>query len=185
MTATPSNHERGPDSRRSDGSHDRRGDEDMDPEGTARREAFHTYTDNEYGYQLTYPADWIVETESSGGATFDDRTNSAGATVSVDEDIQVTLAEYVAGFLADLTDDKHVRAMECLNRRDIALESGEIGRAIDYAYLSVPRGERWRFTYLFVLDGATGYILGVDWNDDDTLDDLAARIVESFAVKTS
>lgn len=56
---------------------------------------------------------------------------------------------------------------------------------IDCAYWSVPDGERWRLTYLFVREGETGYVLGVDWNDDDGLDELAARIVESFAVETN
>ncbi|ELY63211.1 hypothetical protein C492_07330 [Natronococcus jeotgali DSM 18795] len=145
--------------------------------------AFETYADDAYGFRLAYPADWLVETEPAGGASFTDPRSSAGATVSIDEDLDLTLADYVAAFLKSLAVDEHVRVLEALDRRDVALEGGGTGRAIEYSYLS--DGERWRLTYLFVRAGERGYVLGVDWNDDNDLDDLAAWIVESFAVETT
>lgn len=144
---------------------------------------FEAYADGAYGFRLAYPADWLVETEPAGGASFTDPRSSAGATVSIDEDLDLTLADYVATFLEVLADDEHVRALEALDRRNVALESGETGRAIEYTYRS--NEECWRLTYLFVRVGERGYVLGVDWNDDDDLDDLAARIVESFTVETT
>lgn len=143
---------------------------------------FKAYVDNAYGFRLAYPADWLVEMESTGGASFDDPRGSAGATVSIDDGLDCTLAGYVDAFLDALADDEHVRALEALDRREVALEGGGTGRAIEYAYLS--DGERWRLTYLFVRAGKRGYVIGVDWNDEDDLDDLAVRIVESFALGT-
>lgn len=154
-------------------------------DGAGSTPPLETYADDEYGYRLAYPTTWSAKTEPAGGASFDDRTGSAGATVSVDEGVALTLAEYVADFLETLEADEHVRAIERLERRDRFLENGETWRVIDCAYWSVPDGERWRLTYLFVREGETGYVLGVDWNDDDGLDELAARIVESFAVETN
>ncbi len=147
--------------------------------------SFETYADDEYCYRLAYPTAWSAQTEPAGGASFDDRTSSAGATVSVDEGVALTLADYVAGFLEALATDEHIRAIERLGRRDVFLGTGGTGRVVDYAYWGEPDGERWRLTYLFVREGGTGYVLGVDWNDDDGLDELAARIVESFAVETN
>ncbi|WP_137289178.1 hypothetical protein [Natronorubrum halophilum] len=169
--------------RATDGRADGNSDEGMD--GTGSISSFETYADDEYGYRLAYPATWSAKAEPAGGTSFDDRTGSAGATVSVDEGGDLTLADYVAGFLETLAADEHVRAIERLDRRDVFLESGGMGRVVDYAYWGEPDGERWRLTYLFVREGETGYVLGVDWNDDDGLDELAARIVESFAVETN
>ncbi|MGQ5518005.1 hypothetical protein [Halococcus saccharolyticus] len=144
---------------------------------------FRTHTDDEYGYRVTYPADWTVEPEAPGGASFGARVGSAGAVVYVDEDLNLTLGEYVAAFVDDLAADGHVQALEALDRRDIALESGETGRAVEYAYRNGMCDEYWQLAYLFVLDGTTGYTLGVDWNDDDRLEAVAAQIIESFALK--
>lgn len=155
----------------------------MDGAGTTP--PFETYADDEYGYRLAYPTTWSAKAEPAGGASFDDRTGSAGATVSVDEGVTLTLADYVADFLEVLEADEHVRAIERLERRDSSHETGETGQVIDCAYWSVPDGERWRLTYRFVREGGTGYVLGVDWNADDGLDELAARIVESFVVETN
>ncbi|WP_207587221.1 hypothetical protein [Halomontanus rarus] len=166
-----------------DGRADGTDDDGMDGAGSIP--AFETYADDEYGYRLAYPTTWSAKTEPAGGASFDDRTGSAGATVSVDDGVDLTLADYVAGFLETLAADEHVRAIERLDRRDVFLENGGTGRVVDYAYWGEPDGERWRLTYLFVREGETGYVLGVDWNDDDGLDELAARIVESFAVETN
>ena len=171
------------DRRTGDGRADGIGDDGMDRAGSIP--AFETYADDEYGYWLAYPTTWSAKTEPAGGASFDDRAGSAGATVSVDEGVDLTLTDYVAGFLKALAADEHVRAIEALDRRDISLKTGGKGRVIDYAYRGEPDGDRWRLTYLFVREGATGYVLGVDWNDDDGLDELAARIVESFVVDTN
>ncbi len=154
-------------------------------DGVGSTPPFETYADDEYGYRLAYPTTWSAKTEPAGGASFDDRTGSGGATVSVDEGVTLTLADYVADFLEALEVDEHVRTIERLERRDSVLETGETGQVIDYAYWAEPDGERWRLTYRFVREGKTGYVLGVDWNDDDGLDELAARIVESFAVETN
>lgn len=143
--------------------------------------SFKAYEDNAYGFGLAYPADWLVETEPVGGVAFNDPRGSAGATVSIDEHLDCTLADYVTTFLEALADDEHIRALEALDRRDIALRGGRTGHAIEYAYLS--DGGRWRLTYLFVRVSERGYVLGVDWNDDDDFDDLATRIVESFTVE--
>lgn len=145
---------------------------------------FKTYTDNEYGYRVAYPAEWLVEAEPTGGASFGTRGSSAGAVVYVDEGLALTLGEYVAAFLDDLVADEYVRTVEVLDRRDIALEAGETGRVVEYAYRNAC-DERWQLAYLFVLDGTTGYTLGVDWNDADRLEAVAARIVESFALRAS
>ncbi|QLK27745.1 hypothetical protein HYG81_09135 [Natrinema zhouii] len=169
--------------RASAGRTDGAGDDEMD--GVGPTPTFEMYADDEYGYRLAYPTTWSAKTEPAGGVSFDDRTSSAGATVSVDEGVALTLAEYVADFLEALETDEHIRAIERLERRDRFLENGETGQVIDCAYWSVPDGERWRLTYLFVREGGNGYVLGVDWNDDDGLDELAARIVESFAVETN
>lgn len=163
----------------SDGRDGRDGDDRDEPNEDT---TFRTYADEEYGYRLVYPTDWVVEAEPSGGASFDAREGSAGAVVDVDEGIDLTLAEYVAAFLDELDSDEHVRALECLDRRDIALDGGGTGRVVEYTYLSGSRDERWRLTYLFACDGATGYTLGVDWNEADRLEEVAARIVESFAI---
>lgn len=167
------------DDRRTDGV----GAEERDGGGSTS--AFETYVDDEYGYRLAYPAGWTVETESTGGASFDDPQRSAGSTVSVDDDVNLTLAAYVDAFLDAIVADDHVRALERLDRRDVALEGGRTGRVIEYAYRSEPDTERWRLTYLFALTDGTGYVLGVDWNDDEEIDDLATRIVESFVVETN
>lgn len=86
-----------------------------------------TYADDEYGYRLAYPTTWSAKREPAGGASFDDRTGSAGATVSVDEGVALTLAEYVADFLETLEADEHVRAIERLERRDRFLGNGGDG----------------------------------------------------------
>ena len=166
---------------RSDSSEDRTDDgaDEDDSDGTMR---YRTYTDDEYDYRVVYPADWTVEAEPPGGASFGAQVGSAGAVVYIDEGINLTLGEYVAAFLDDLAADEHVRAVEALDRRDIMLESGGTGRAVEYAYQNGTVDERWRLMYLFVLDGTTGYTLGVDWNDTDRLEAVAARIVESFAL---
>lgn len=153
-----------------------------DTDEAAGETTFETYRNDEYGYRIAYPADWSVEAESGGGTSFDDPRSSAGATVSLDVRVGITPVKYVKSFLGDLTADEHVRALEIRDRRELALNDGECERAIDGAYATEPRGERWRLTYLFVLDGEAGYVVGVDGNDGDGLDDLATRIVESFAV---
>ncbi|MFC4989032.1 MULTISPECIES: hypothetical protein [Saliphagus] len=146
---------------------------------TARVE---TYVDDEYGYRLVYPADWRVEAEPAGGASFDDPRGSAGATVTVDDGVDCTLTAYVAAFLDALEADDHIGSLEALDRRDVALEGGRTASVVEYAYRS--DGERWRLTYLFALAEGTGYVLGVDWNDEDDLDELATRVAESFALET-
>ncbi|EMA52714.1 hypothetical protein C450_09603 [Halococcus salifodinae DSM 8989] len=153
-----------------------------DEDGSDGELTFKTYTDDEYGYQVTHPVDWTVEPEAPGGASFGARVGSAGAVVYVDEGLDLTLGEYVAAFIDGLAADEHVRAVEALDRRDIALESGETGRAVEYAYRNGMCDQRWQLAYLFVLDGTTGYTLGVDWNDDDRLEAVAVRIIESFAL---
>lgn len=155
----------------------------VDEDGSNGELTFRTYTDDEYGYRVVYPTDWTVEPEPPGGASFGAQVGSAGAAVYVDEGLDLTFGEYVAAFIDDLAADKHVRAIEALDRRDIALESGEIGRAVEYTYQNGICDEHWQLAYLFVLDGTTGYTLGVDWNDDDDrLEAVAARIIESFAL---
>ncbi|WP_231188365.1 hypothetical protein [Haladaptatus sp. DYF46] len=159
-------------------------DHESDCAGSNGKMTFRTYTDDEYGYRIAYPAEWLVEAEPTGGASFGTRRGSAGAVVYVDEGLALTLGEYVAAFLDELAADEYVRAVEALNRRDVALEAGGTGRAVEYAYRNA-FDERWRLAYLFVLDGTTGYTLGVDWNDADRLEAVAARIVESFALGAS
>lgn len=159
----------------------RRADDEAAGEETV---AFETYRNDEYGYRIAYPETWSVEGESGGGVSFDDPAGPAGATVSIDAGVGMTLVEYVESFLEEFATDEHIRAFEIRDRRELALVGGGCGRAIDCAYASEPRGERWRLTYLFVRVGETGYVAGVDWNDGDVLDDLATRIVESFAVGT-
>lgn len=161
---------------------ERAGDDGAGGGRSTKPTAFETYADDEYGYRLAYPREWLVETEPMGGASFDDPRGPAGATVSIDDGLDLTLAGYVDAFLDALADDEHVRALEALDRREVALKGGGTGRAIEYAYLS--DGERWRLTYLFVCAGERGYVIGVDWNDEDDLDELAVRIVESFVLGT-
>lgn len=168
---------------RSDSSKDRiDSDSGANKDGAREIMAYRTYTNNEYGYRVTYPAEWTVEEETPGGVSFDARVGSAEAVVYVDEGLDCILGEYVAAFTDDLSADEYIRAIETLDRRDIALESGETGRVVECAYRNKMYDERWRLTYLFVLDGTTGYTLGVDWNADDQLEAIAIRIIESFAL---
>jgi hypothetical protein len=146
---------------------------------------YRTYSDDEYGYHIAYPAEWFVESEPPGGASFGTHQGSAGAVVYVDEGLDLTLGEYVAAFLDDLAADEYVSEVEALDRRDVALESGETGRAVEYAYRNGMCDERWRLAYLFVRDGTTGYTLGVDWNDADPFREIAVRVVESFALSAT
>lgn len=151
----------------------RRAERGTREQGTKPTLAFETYADDAYGYRLVHPAGWVVDGEPVGGASFSDPRGSAGATVSVDEGLDLTLGAYVAGFLEALAADEHVRA----------LEDRWMGRVIDYAYLGAPDGERWRLTYLFVRAGERGYVLGIDWKDEEGFDDDAVRIAESFALE--
>ena len=162
-----------------DGTEDNGG---TDGEQSGGKMTYRTYTDDEYGYRLAYPAEWFVEGEPTGGTSFGTHEGSAGAVVYVDEGLDLTLREYVGAFLNDLAADDHVRETEALDRRDIALDGGGAGRVVEYAYWNELCDERWRLAYLFVLDGTTGYTFGVDWNDADSFREIAVRIVESFAL---
>lgn len=147
-------------------------------------ESFTTYTNAEYGYRLAYPDDWLIEAELPGDASFGARdVSDAGAVVIVDERVDA-LEAYVEAFMDDLRADEHVHTFEPATRRDVQLESGQPGQIIECPYLADSPAETWRLMYLFtVVDGTTGYTVGVDWNDADPLREIAARILESFTVE--
>lgn len=146
---------------------------------------FSSSSDEEYGYSLRYPAEWIVEADESRRASFDPRRGPMGATVDVDKEIDLTLAEYVATLLNGLVADELGYVLECLDRRDIALDGRGVRRVVAYTYLSRMCNERWYLASLFVCDGKAGCTVGVDWNDADWLEAIAARIVESFALEAT
>jgi hypothetical protein len=150
-----------------------------DEDGTALR----MYTDDEYGYSLAYPADWAVEPDSGGGATFEAPRSAAGATVFVEES-GLTPEASAAAFLDDLAADEHVHARELLAQQDVRLESGQTGQVVECAYVGDSH-ERWRLSYLFVRADDTGYTLGIDWNDTSEFDATATAMVESFTLGAS
>lgn len=118
-------------------------------------------------------------TASAGASTAD-----VGAVVFVDRKLAVrgspSLQAYVAAFLDELRDDAHVHSLEVQSRRDVTLSGEWQGQVVECAYVGEGPAERWRLLYLFVVDGDTGYTVGVDWNDALPVGDLAATIVGSF-----
>lgn len=143
-----------------------------------------TYTDEERGYSVDYPADWSVETDADGGATFEDATSTAGAVVFVDENCRDDLAAYAERFHGDLVADDHVHGLERLDRRPVRLPSGHRGRVVECSYIGDAPDERWRLTYLFVIADDTGYTVGVDWAVETGFEGVARTVVESFALAT-
>jgi hypothetical protein len=150
-----------------------------DEDGTALR----TYTDDEFGYSLAYPADWSVEPDLNGGTTFEAPRSAAGAAVFIEEN-RLTPEAAAAAFLDDLAADEHVHARELLAQQDVRLESGQTGRVVECTYADDSR-KRWRLSYLFVRADGTGYTLGIDWNDTSEFDATATAMVESFTLGAS
>ncbi|WP_049902760.1 hypothetical protein [Halococcus agarilyticus] len=144
--------------------------------------AFATYTDEEYGYTVSYPADWSAGVDAGGGATFEDPASTAGAVVFVDENVERDVAAYAERFEAELAADDHVHDVERLDRRTVWLPSGHRGRAVEYRYVGGAPDERWRLTYLFVVAGTAGYTVGVDWAADIDFEAVAWTVVESFSL---
>lgn len=152
------------------------------PDSTDSDERFTMYTDEEYGYRVAYPTEWSVETEPTGGASFGALAPSdAGAVVFVDEPVE-SLQSYVEEFMTDLRADEHVHVSEPVTQRDVCLKGGHRGQVIECPYVGDTPTKTLRFVYLLAVVGGTGYTVGVDWNDDDSLDDVATHVVESFAV---
>lgn len=145
--------------------------------------AFRTYTDSEYGYSVAYPADWSVESDSGGGATFETSRSAAGAAVFVEEHGLSPVAS-AAAFLDELAADEHIRALEPLAQRDTRLQSGQTGRIIECTYVG-DSCDQWRLMYLFARRDDTGYTLGIDWDDATGLDAMATMMVKSFALKAT
>ncbi|PSP69219.1 hypothetical protein BRC80_11825 [Halobacteriales archaeon QH_9_66_26] len=143
--------------------------------------AFATYTDEEYGYTVSYPADWSAGADAGGGATFEDPTSMAGAVVFVDEGVERDVAAYAERFEAEFAADDNVHDVELLDRRTVWLPSGHRGRAVECRYVGGAPDERWRLTYLFVVAGTTGYTVGVDWDADIDFEAAARTVIESFA----
>jgi hypothetical protein len=143
-----------------------------------------THTGNEYRYSLVYPADWSVEPDLDGGATLEGSRIAAGAAVFVEEDVELTSKASAAVFLDELDADKHVHALELVTQEDVRLRSGQTGQLLECVYVS-DSYERWRLLYLFVCDNDTGYTLGIDWNDNNTIEfeTTATAMIESFALK--
>ena len=155
--------------------------------GTVSRDEaeFVTYTDEEYGYTISYPADWSAGADAGGGATFEDPTSMAGAVVFVDEDVERDVAAYAEHFEAEFAADDHVHDVERLDRRTVWLPSGHRGRAVECRYVGGDPDERWRLTYLFVVAGTIGYTVGVDWDVDVDFEAVARTVIESFALTTN
>lgn len=151
---------------------------DRDEDGTVLR----TYTDDEYGYRIAYPADWTVELDSGGGVTFEAPRSAAGAAVFVRENRLAPTAA-AAAFLAELDADEYVHALKLLTQRDVQLKSGQTGQVVEYTYTGDSH-ERWRLAYLFVGDEDIGYTLGIDWRATTEFDSCAAAILESFTFQT-
>lgn len=145
-----------------------------------------TYTDNEYGYSLAYPADWSVAPDLDGGATLETSRNAAGVAVFVEEDVGLTPKAFAAVFLDELDTDKHIHALELVTQEDVRLRSGQTGQLLECVYVS-DSYERWRLVYLFVCDNDTGYTLRIDWNDNDTteFETTATAMIKSFALKAA
>lgn len=143
---------------------------------------FVTYADEEYGYTVSYPADWSAGADAGGGATFEDPTSMAGAVVLVDEGVERDVATDAERFEAELAADDHVHDVERLDRRTVWLPSGHRGRAVECRYVGGAPDERWRLTYLFVVAGTTGYTVGVDWDADIDFEAVARTVIESFTL---
>lgn len=152
------------------------------PDDVDSDEKFTMYTDEEYGYRVAYPTEWSVVLEPTRGASFGALAPSdAGAVVFVDESVE-NLHSYVEEFMTDLRADEHVHVSEPVTQRDVCLKGGHRGRVIECPYIGDTPTKTLRFVYLFAVVDGTGYTVGVDWNDDDSLDDVAAYVVESFAL---
>lgn len=145
--------------------------------------ALRTYTDDEYGYSLAYPADWTVELDSGGGATFEAPRSAVGAAVFVEES-RLTPAASAAAFLAELDADEYIHALELLAQRKRQLESGQTGWIVECTYAGDSH-EQWRLAYLFVCAADTGYTLGIDWNAAAEFEECAAAILESFTLQAN
>ena len=158
-----------------------RGAERADGRAAAKDTELATYTDEEHGYRLEYPANWSVEADAGGATTFRDVASRTGAVVVV-ESVNGDLATYVEAFRATLAADDHVHDLEQLDRRTVMLPGGHRGRVVECAYVGDEPDERWRLTYLFVVTGTTGYTVGVDWAADADCEAVARTVVESFAL---
>lgn len=146
--------------------------------------ALATYTNEEYGYSLDYPDGWSVEIDAGGGVTFEDTTSMAGAVVFLDTNSSDDLATYADRFQTNLAADDHVHDLERLDRRTVRLPSSHRGRIVECAYVGDTPDERWRLTYLFVVDDDTGYTVGIDWTADTGFEEIARTVVESFTLTT-
>lgn len=149
---------------------------------TAGDATLSTYSNEEYGYSLAYPADWSVEPDSDGGATFAAPQSAAGAAVFVEKH-EHTPATAAAAFLDELAADEHVHALELLAQRETVLQSGQPGHVVECTYAG-DSSVRWWLAYLFAREADTGYTVGVDWNDD-AVTATASAILESFALGAS
>ena len=167
---------------------DRPGGEDTNPAletdgGTGGKtdEAFRTYTDDEYGYTLAYPADWSVEPDPDGGVTFEAPESTVGVTVFVERGARLTPEASAEAFLAELRTDEHVRALELAAPRSVRSKTDQTAALIECSY-SDESCERWWLEYLFVRHENVSYTLGIDWSDTVSFGTTADAIVASFTL---
>lgn len=152
---------------------------------TDRDRQWETYTNNEYGYRVQYPARWYVDEQTTetifspdqGAIGFETRVKSP-------KDSEITLDEIVEGALSST--HSRMDDVEVLDDQEVTLESGERAHTIQFRYDNPnDGGGMLRTTYLVTVSDGLVYELEFVTESTEyteTEQELAAAVIGSYAL---